>query len=799
MNQHRFSSGATDDLTDFRGHEGIGDIYARQISARSGERSDELRAKLLFYVGLALKHRYLAIVIVGVFLCGGVFVTARTPKVFSAVTSIKIDRSVPQVIKDQAAQPDSANDDAGFYETQYELIRSRALAERVAKELNLVQSDFLEAPQPSLASLLIRWAGGGQEMDAASDAATLKARQVEATAQIMAGLSIQPVGQSAIVKIRYASTNPAWAQRISVAAAEQFQKMTLDMRFAESNYARDFLNERLEELKLKLENSERQLIAYAQKQGIADVDNQQPQAMEEYHGVETAYSNAVTKRVALEETSRQAEGSEGDSLPQIMSDPNIQSTRLKLAQLKANYDDKLRDLRPDAFSMIALKSQIGATEKDLQTQIGLIKDSIKKQFEEAKAIEAALKEKLEKLKAEALDLRARSVDYTILMREVDTNRTLYDGLLQQFRTLGVASDAESNNVSVLDRAQLPTVADSPSLSANLLWSLLLGLAAAAGVIWLIETLDDSHKTPQDIEQSLGQPVLGVIPLYRDPQGERTALGEVTEDPSSRLAEAYRSLRTAVQFSTSDGAPRSLMLTSARPGEGKTTTAICLGINFAKMGLRVLLVDADLRNPSIHTMLEINNSFGLSNYLSGAGPVAPEDGALAADAASLVRDCQSHGIFVLPSGPLPPNPAELLSGPKFSRLLSAAERHFDIVLIDGPPIMGLADAPILGSLIKGSLLVVEAGRTRRAVVRDSLKRLQFARARMVGCVLNKFHPKYDSASYGYDYGWGYEYARDYAGGGERQALAEGVMPRLRGRKIRGKPRAEPRNPHVNLSG
>jgi polysaccharide biosynthesis transport protein len=695
--------------------------------------------------------------VIAIFMFGGVIETMLTPKIYSASTTIKIDRSVPTVFKSRAAEAESY-DVTGFYQTQYELIRSRALAERVATSLDLGQSDFLGHPQPSLLKRLFR-----RDSDVAPipNAIDVKARQAIAAGAVMGGLSVQPVGESSIVRIRYSALDPAWAQRISIAVAEQYEKLTLDMRDAATTHARLFLQERLDELRLKLEESEKQLIQYARKEGIVDVDNKQPQVATEIQTVQSAYSNAVTARIQLEETWRQAQADDGNSLPQVMSDGLIQSERTKLAELRATYQDKLAMLKPAFPEMIALKNEISATENDIHTQIARIKGSINQQYQAVAANEKALNDKLSELKGEALDLRSRSVNYTILMREVDTNRSLYDGVLQQYRELGVASDAEVNNVSVLDRAQLPGGPTSPSLSTNLMLALALGVAAAAGAVWLIEVLDDTFKTAEDLEERLGIPALGVIPLYRDPAKKKAAIAEILDDPSSPLAESYRSLRTAIQFSTSEGAPRSLLITSARPSEGKSTVALSLAANFAQLGMRVLLIDADLRNPSLHRVLNLENSVGLSNYLSGARPEA--DSPCADPVSRMVKQTSIPNLAAVISGPLPPNPAELLAGPKLGLLLTEAAESFEIVIIDAPPIMGLADAPILSAVVDATMLVVEGAKTRRNVVRGGLKRLHFSRARVVGGVLNKYHAKH-APHYGYGYGYGYGHG--YGQGAEK---------------------------------
>jgi capsular exopolysaccharide synthesis family protein len=713
-----------------------------------------LRAMLFQVLGLAIKHRRLICLFALAGVLGGLVTTILTPRVYSASTVVKIDRSAPKVGTIQQSALDGLGDPQ-FYQTQYELIRSRSLAHRVATNLNLAQSTFLEGGKASI------WSSRGvSEPEAERDPATILARQRASVGVIMAGLTVQPVAASSLVRIRFSSTSPEWAQRISVAIAENYERSTLDRRFGASQHARNFLDERLQQLKIKLQDSEKQLIAYAQREGIVEIDDKKQSLNPTLAGLQAALSTAVTERVKAEQFWLPVQTIDGLELPQILNDKVIQSARERLALLNATYQDKLNILKPAFPEMVALRAQMVETERQIRSQIALVKDSIRVQFETARSQEDALREKLDEVKADVLDARGRSVEFTILAREVDTARTLYDGLLQQFREVGIAGDVDTNNISIIDRAERPGVHDSPSLVKNLFLGLLLSMLGAAATITVREALDDTFKSPEDLEESLGVSVLGVTPLFSS-VGGRTPLMEVREDATSALAESFRLLRTALQFSTSDGAPKSLMVTSSRPGEGKSTTAVCLAVNFAQLGMRVLLIDADLRNPSIHKVLAIDNSAGLSNFLAGS-----------TDSSKLTQACGIDGVTVLPTGPLPPNPAELLAGPRFASLLATATETFDLVIVDGPPVMGLADAPIISSVVAGTLLVVEAGGTRRAIVRDALRRLQFARARIVGSVLNKFDPASSGHTYGYSYGYAYGGHSYYAYGPEtKPALTE----------------------------
>jgi succinoglycan biosynthesis transport protein ExoP len=422
--------------------------------------------------------------------------------------------------------------------------------------------------------------------------------------------------------------------------------------------------------------------------------------------------------------------------------------------LMADYQQKLSTFKPDYPDMLRLKAQMNQIDQEIKSQADVIKQSLKAHYDSALQQEVLLKDKMEDVKHGVLATRNKEIQYNILKREVDTNRTLYDGLLQQYKDMGVAGAVSTNNVAVVDRAQVPGGPYKPDLRANLVRWLGFGLVAAALVIALFELLDDTFKSPEEIEEQLGLAVLGVIPMSD---------GNIFADingPSNPIAEAFRSFRTALQFSTDQGAPKSVVVTSAQPGEGKSTTALALAVNFAQLGMKVLLIDADLRNPSQHRNLSRTNGAGLANYLAGAA--MPE---------STFQKTDVDGLYFMASGPLPPNPAELLAGPKMLSLLSTAIEKLDAVIVDAPPILGLADAPLLASIAAGTLLVI-ATDTRRGVVKAALKRLHFARARMVGALMNKcdFRKNYGYGGYGYGYGTAYG-ALEYYGYGEKKQLAQ----------------------------
>jgi capsular exopolysaccharide synthesis family protein len=655
----------------------------------------------------------------------------------------------------QNGQAPAATGDADqFLQTQYGILKSRSLAERVVNKLNLASNnEFLMDSGPLLGSLHMR---------ARFDDPTQKSferRHRIAVNIVRDHLKITPIRASRLVKVSYDSPDPRLAAAIANATTQGFIAANLERKFDASNYARTFLEEHLRDLKQKLEDSERQLVAYATSQGIVNV-TEAPQGADGKTGegqsltasslatLNESLSQAEGARILAEQRWRAANSTSVMALPDVLQNPSVQALQARKAQLESDYQDKLKIYKPDFPAMIQTKAQIDETDRQIQAQVANIKESLHEQYEVALRQEQSLKGQVGGLKSSVLDLRNRSIQYNILQREVDTNRSLYDGLLQRYKEIGVAGGVGTNNVSIVDPADLPRLPDQPKPLINIGAALVAGLVFGVLLAFGLEYLDDSIKVPEDVESKLGVPLLGSIPVLEKGVGAKEALA----DGRSALSEAFYSVRTALQFSTDTGVPRSFLVTSARPSEGKSTTALALAQNFARLGMRVLLIDGDLRNPSLHHYVSCDNTAGLSNYLIGASNLF-----------DVVQATDRQNLFLMPCGPLPPNPAELLASGKVRGLLAKADEQFDLVVIDGPPIMGLADAPLLASVAAGTVVVIEAGTTRRGLARAAIRRLFTGQAHLLGVVLNKFSLKKAGYGYAYGYGYGYSYAYSYGYG------------------------------------
>lgn len=704
------------------------------------------RLQLAAIWGAILKHKWVIIGSVVGCLLLGVAATLLARPMYTAQTTIQIDREATKVLDVEGLIPAEALTGDEFLTTQVGLLKSESLARRVVQSLRLRQD-------PTFLRMAGKEAPGERTADPAKAAASEETLEADLTQTLMGSTTVTQQRGSRLVSIAFTSPDPALSARVANALAANFVTTSLERRFEASSYARTFLEERLRQVKQKLEDTEKQLVAYAAQQQIINVSPDagvapgadgasQSLTASNLSALNSALTAAKAERIKAEQRWRQAQSTPVLSLLEVLGDPTVQRLRQDRATLSGTYQQKLKIYSPDFPEMQQLKAQIDEIDRQINAVANANLSAIRSQYEIALKQERSFATQVEQLKGSFLDLRERNIQYTILQREVDTNRTLYEGLLQRYKEVGVAGGLGSNNISVVDRAQTPTGPSSPKPALNLAIALLLGLGLGAGITLLLELLDESIRTPDDVVNKLGLTLVGAIPELAKGVTPLDALA----DPRSPFTEAYSSARTSLQFSTNEGLPNSLLVTSGRPSEGKSTTALALARSFAHLGLRVLLVDSDLRNPSLHRLLSLDNSVGLSNFLTGD------------DLASVVQTTGDPAMAVIPSGPLPPNPAELLAGARFPLLLQEAKARFDLLVIDGPPVIGLADAPILASRAAATILIVEAGGARRSVVRIATKRLLQARARLLGALLTKFDAQ--SSSYGYGYGYSYAYSYEY---------------------------------------
>ncbi len=686
----------------------------------------ELSLALLWRI--AFEWRWLILAAVGTGLALAVLTTLLTPLRYRSTTSIELNPPQVEIMANEdskSGRQSSARNDTNFVGTQLALLGSRALAERVAQNLNL-------AANPAIV---------GESTDRTANTETA-ARFVQGGTQV----KLQP--QSMIVSVSFVARDPQIAAKVVNGITDAFIATNLERRYQSSSYARDFLQRQIATTRRDLEKSERQLTSYAQQQRLISTGSSEEGGDtnsltgSSLVSLNTALAATQARRIAAEQKYREAAlggaTTEGSS--------NAAPLRAQIAALDAEYQQKLQTFRPDYPEMMALKARIDALRASVVSETRTANSdrigTLRQDFQAARAEEDRLRAQVSGLSGSVLEQRGRLIQYNILRRDVDTNRTLYDALLQRYKEIGVASGIGTAVASVVDRGLVPGGAFSPNLYLNLLIGAVLGFVVGMLAAIALEFINDTIKTPDDVRNKLQLPFLGGIPTAKSAKPV-----EELKDTLSPVAEAYLSTASAMQFVTEGGAPKTLLVTSTRPAEGKSTSAWALAYSFTRLGKSVLLIDADMRRPAFVTG---RDNIGLSHILTNTGSLSEH-----------VLHTDVEGLWIMPSGTIPPSPPELIASARFASLLADASATFDVVVIDGPPILGLADSPLLSSIAQATLMVIESGRTRTRAVVEAQNRLRTAGAHMVGAILTRFQAQ---ASYGYGYGYGqtkdqYRYVAD----------------------------------------
>lgn len=696
----------------------------------------------------------------------------RTP-LYRATATVQVDKRAASVVKfGREISPEGDLDDRTAMSTQLELLKSRGLAERVVDELQLNRAlsarpdvpatDPAGAASPSEGQAgatgaqagwrkwLERIEGSWRKLrePAAESAQQLSREQIVSAFRSM--VQIEQVGDSRIIRVAVENPQPQLAARIANAITHAFIALNLERRLEASTYAKRFLDEQLARTKVKLEESERRLNEYARDNRLLSLDEKTDVANQTFTEFSTALAKAEQERIKFESEYRAIQ-SAPDTSRQVLSSATIQAYKTQRMQLDTEYQQNLKIFKPDFPRMVQLRAQIQELDNRIAAEVSSILRSVANDLAAARRQEALIKQRVAETRREIVRGQDLRVDYNLLKREVDTNRELYDGLLQQVKEVTVAGGVETNNIQVVDKAAAPLFPFKPRLSLNAGLGLLGGLTLGLLLAFLLESLDDSIKSADEVERTLMLPLLGTIPNVRIKTSLPSLALLAHVDPRCDLAEAYRSTRTALQFSTPRGAPRQLVVTSTSKDEGKTTTALALAINFAQLGSKVVLMDADMRNPAIDKYLgrylDGQNTYGLSSFLAGHESDQP-----------LLQDSKIPGLSVITAGPIPANPVDLLVGPRFGELLDRLhDEGFEYIIIEAPPVLGLADAIVLGNQVGAVLYVAEAGRTRKGHIKNALRRLRMAGVMPCGVVLTKTRAQHGT-NYAYENYYGYGAAR-----------------------------------------
>ena len=730
-----------------------GNSTALAAGPAGGDRFEEtfnLRELLRIF----LKRKWTILIIFAVFAFFSVVRTYLAPPVYRASTTIQIERFQPRVLDFKEVTPlETSDESSDFYATNYELLKSRTLAERAVEDIGLrkaapagpapqealrgVPGHEAQTPGAIIEELFTRMIKGPTPV--AIEASTRDDNALVSAFQ--SSLTVEPVRRSRLVRLHFDSTDPFFAAKAANTLAQSFINLNLERRFEASSYAKTFLEEKLLQTKAKLEDSERELVQFSRDLEIFNFDEKQSVSSHNLQEFNAAVSKAEQERIRAEALYKQAQ-EKPDSLASVQENKNILALKDRKAKLETEYQENIKVYKPAFPKMQQIQGQIAEIDKQLREEYQDVRRTALATFRTARSQELMLRERLDGAKQHLLELQGRSIRYSILKREVDTNRTLYDGLLQRLKEIGVAGGIGINNISVVDKAQVPVYPFKPDLARNVTTGVAIGLVIGLLVAWVLEHLDDSIRFADDVERETGSPVLGVVPKLKALEAGKALALSPHLDPTSAFAEAYRSVRTALQFSTPSGAPRRLVVTSSSKNEGKSTTAMALAINFAQMGKPVLLIDADLRNPVLHKLLRIDNVRGLSNCLSSS--IKPLE---------VVHKTEVPNLFVMTTGPLPPNPVELLSSMKLLSLLTQCEEHFAHVIVDGPPVLGIADSIVLSNQVDNAVFVIESGRTRKGHAKAALKRLHQVGVHPLGVILTKidaYHDLYGYNSYYYQY-------------------------------------------------
>ncbi|MFB3923199.1 MAG: GumC family protein [Terriglobia bacterium] len=723
--------------------------------------TEELR-HLLDYWRIIVKRRWVVLTCLLIVFSTVAIGTLKQKPIYQGKVVVEINPEQPNVLNFKEVLQISTVDVDSYRETQYKVLQSRTLADRVIQTLHLyqnpefyksrmlfglIESDPDKIPLPSDL--------GPPDTRSKAYQNTLK--------HFSASLDIQPVRRSNLVEVVFLSEDPKLAVRVANQLAADYIDQNLQVKWDETVKASEWLQGQLVGLKAKLEKSEDTLQAYAQANSILFVEEKKNLVNERLGQLQEAYTKAQAERFQKEAAYSLVQAGKVQDLPGFLSNRLIQDLAVRISDLEREYAQLTSTVKPDYPKAVALKNQIDNLQASLDRQKRALAQNVVDEYLSASANEKYLAQALEAQKKEVNEIAEKSIQYNILKREVDTSKQLYEGLLQRLKEAQVSAGLKASNVRIVDPAEEPKDPVKPRVVLNLALGVILGLGFGISLALFQEYLDNTLKTPDEVESLLRLPSLGLLPsILSNGAGKNDEVKIVPATDEVELApaiqtnpafqEAFRSLRTSILLSANP-VPKMILITSALPGEGKTTTTVNLGATLASLGNRVVIVDCDMRRPACHRSTGVRNSPGFVQCLTGhvelTEAILPVPGVT--------------NLSVIPCGPIPPNPAEVLSSPLTAESLRKLRADFEYVLVDSPPLLSVSDSRILATLTDAVVLIARAHSTPYDAVRRARTLLYGAGARILGVALNDVDIRRDGYAYSHYYRYGYEYGYGYGYG------------------------------------
>ena len=739
----------------------------------------ENEVHLLDYWRAIRKRLWLVLGIVALVTMLAVVYVARKPDLFEAQARVQVDLEDASAFANKTRPLYGPTDDPIYFNTQLQILVSPGLMRRVVRTLDLEHNpDFFKgnpAQRQSTWQTLRRMVGlGSQQPEAATkaqDQLPLTTNVAQGTARedlneakrlapyvnmILGGLKVEPVKESrgyyketSLIDIKYGHTDPQVTAKVVNAIAETYVYSNLEKRTEANSTTGDFLQKRIAELQQHIRTGEERLVNYAKNNQIISLDPNQNTVVERLAGLNQQLLEAENERKTAEAAYNAAKAPEAASALTDDSSKQTGEIEAKLIELRQKRALLMVEATEEAPEVKEVDQQIGELDRQLKEsrsrKSATLLTNLNTRYQQTLEREQSLRKAFEQQRAQTLSQNEAAINYRIIQQEIETNKSLLNGLLQSAKENDVVLAGKPNNISIVDYALTPDNPVGPNRTRTVIVAFFLSIGLGLGFALFLEYLDDTVHSTEEVERVLHLPALAVIPsvggatrrralsgtkaLQKHTNGNGTNSAELlmNVDGRSPLAEAYRHLRTSVLLSTAGRAPKSLLVTSSLPGEGKTTTAVNTAISLAQTGASVVIIDADMRRPRLQTIFDMRGQEGLSSILSSD---VSEEKMLA-----MVHHDEASGLGVLTSGPIPPNPAELLGSDQMRRLLAALQANYTHVVIDSPPVSSFTDGVLISTMVDGVLLVVHGGRSSRNIVRRSKQLLNDVGAKIFGVVLN----------------------------------------------------------------